>query len=1185
MASHLGADAVSGAGAERKRVETLGKLENGLRQAGDWYLWGPYVSERQWGTVREDYSAHGTAWEYLPHDHARSRAYRWGEDGLAGFCDVEQRLCLGLALWNGRDPILKERIFGLTGNQGNHGEDAKEYWWYLDATPSHSWNRWRYHYPQAEFPYAHLVDENAARSKHDPEFELLDTGIFDDDRYWIVEAHYAKGDPFDVLLTVQVTNAGPDEDTLHVLPTAWYRNTWAWEVDADIPVLRAGADEPRIETEHPFLGKLELVADDGPGGEAPELLFCDNETNDERLFGSGGRSQYPKDGINDHVVSGRETVNPEGTGTKAAFHYRITVAPGETVELRVRLRPAGATTSPWADFAAVTEARRGESDAFYGELTPPGCSNDEANVMRQALAGMLWGKQLYYYDVQRWLTGDPTQPTPPEARHGGRNAHWLTFEAFDIMSMPDPWEYPWFAAWDSAFHCVALAHVDPAFAKYQLTLLCREWFQHPNGALPAYEWAFDDVNPPVQAWAALQVFVIDGGRDVEFLSRIFDKLLVNFTWWVNRLDEDGSNLFEGGFLGLDNIGPIDRSNLPSGYVLEQADATGWMAAYALTMAVIAAVLNRTMRPATDLIVKFLEHFSLISEAIEEKGLWDDEDGFYYDQLRRPDGSVVPVKVRSMVGVLPLMAFAVVEDEAVARARTLGKHFSRLLERHDELLRVPGELVSKNGRTLVGVVGVDHLLRVFRRLLDEDAFLSPYGLRAVSRWHLEHPYHLDMGGYETSIDYEPAESTTSMFGGNSNWRGPVWFPVNYLVVDALLRYARYFGDGLTMEYPTGSGEQRTFAEIGEDLRRRLISLFLVGEDGRRPCHGWVDKLQTDPAWKDNIFFYEYFHGDNGAGLGASHQTGWTGIVADLIRRHGGADVPTIGDVLRPADRPRRAVIVLGPQACGSLDECRLARVARRRRARRVCDGNRRGPADAPLPRAARPGRRRAVGPDARARGARARPRRRRRSLPACDRRMGVRRGRSVRPRAPRLVHARPGRAAVALAGRERRPRARDRDGTRPLRGRDRPPSRVRRPAGRARAHAALHVAERPRRALRERRPGGRDDRGRLRVRGRVPRRGRGLAAGRRLVSRRAGARGGGPRAERPRGPLGGGSLQRRAAHGRRPRGDGGGRPERRPAPARRGARRGRARASDGARPAGGRHGRRSTSSSCLRRTSS
>jgi hypothetical protein len=522
--------------------------------------------------------------------------------------------------------------------------------------------------------------------------------------------------------------------------------------------------------------------------------------------------------------------------------------------------------------------------------------------MRQAFGGMLWSKQFYHYDVATWLDGDPAQPPPPQQRHGGRNARWRTFDAYDVLSMPDTWEYPWFAAWDLAFHCVALAHVDPAFAKYQLTLLCREWFQHPNGALPAYEWAFDDVNPPVQAWAALQVFVIDGGTDMAFLSRVFDKLLVNFTWWVNRLDADGSNVFEGGFLGLDNIGPIDRSHLPDGYVLEQADATGWMAAYALTMAVIAALLNRTTRPATDLIVKFLEHFSLIAEAMEAKGLWDEEDGFYYDQLRRPDGTVVPIRVRSMVGVLPLMAFAVVDEAILDRARLLGKHFGRLLERHDEQRRRPGGVEPGNGRALVGVVGVDHLRRILTRLFDEEAFLSPYGLRALSRWHRDHPFHLDMGGYQTAIDYEPAESTTSMFGGNSNWRGPIWFPVNYVVVDAMIRYARYFGDDLMLEYPTGSGERHTFAEIGDDLRERLISLFLVGEDGRRPCHGWVDKLQNDPHWKDNVVFNEYFHGDNGAGLGASHQTGWTGIVADLIRRHRNADIPTIGDVIQRLDQP-------------------------------------------------------------------------------------------------------------------------------------------------------------------------------------------------------------------------------------------------------------------------------------------
>jgi hypothetical protein len=892
-------------GAEARRAASLGPLENGLRQAGDWYHWGPYLSERQWGTVREDYSANGTAWEYLPHDHARSRAYRWGEAGLAGFSDVEQLLCLCLALWNGRDPILKERIFGLTGTQGNHGEDAKEYWWYLDATPSHSWNRWRYHYPQRAFPYGELVEGNAARGRQDPELELLDTGIFDDDRYWIVEADYAKADPHDLLLTVRVTNAGPEADTLHVLPTAWYRNTWAWEEGAERPELRE--DDGVLRTEHPFLGPLELHADAGPDGVSPTLLFCDNETNGERIFGRPGAA-CPKDGINDHVVDGADTVDPDQRGTKASYRYRVDVEAGATVELRLRLRPEGRPGSPWADFDEVAETRRREADEFYAELTPPRVPADEANVMRQAFAGMLWSKQLYYYDVARWLDGDPTQPRPPGSRLQGRNARWRNFDAFDIMSMPDCWEYPWFAAWDMGFHCVALAHVDPAFAKYQLTLLCREWFQHPSGAIPAYEWAFDDVNPPVQAWAALEVFAIDGGRDVDFLSRIFDKLLVNFTWWVNREDEDGSNVFEGGFLGLDNIGPIDRSHLPPGTKLEQSDATGWMASYALGMAVIASILNRHGRPATDLVLKFLEHFALISDALRESGLWNDEDGFYYDQLRRPDGSVVPVRVRSMVGILPLTAFAVLDEPVLQRAEAVGKRFSRMIGRRQlDLDRhaAEGRLVGEPGdrRLLLGVVEVEHLLRIFTRLFDEDAFLSPHGLRALSRWHLEHPYHLELDGMDATIDYEPAESTTGMFGGNSNWRGPVWFPVNYIVVNALVRYARYFGDDVRLEYPTGSGQQRTLGEIAEDIRRRLISLFLVGEDGRRPCFGWVERMQADPAWNDNILFHEYFHGDNGAGLGASHQTGWTGIVADMILRSGGAEILTTADLLRgPGEGP-------------------------------------------------------------------------------------------------------------------------------------------------------------------------------------------------------------------------------------------------------------------------------------------
>jgi Mannosylglycerate hydrolase MGH1-like glycoside hydrolase domain/Glycosyl hydrolase family 63 C-terminal domain len=896
--------------AERERVGGFGRLENGLRRAGDWYLWGPYVSERQWGTVREDYSADGDAWTYLPHDHARSRAYRWGEDGMAGFSDVEQRLCLGLALWNGRDPILKERMFGLTGAQANHGEDVKEYWWYLDAVPSHAWNRWRYHYPQAAFPYDDLLAGNGRRGKLDPEYELLDTGVFDEDRYWIVEVDYAKADPTDLLMVIRVTNAGPEEATLHVLPTAWFRNTWSWEVDAPRHRLRGRADGS-IAVDHPFLGDLELVAGAGPDGVAPTALFCENETNNQRLFGVPSPTRYPKDGINDHVVGGAATVNPDRDGTKAALWYRLAVAPAAAVELRLRLRPDGTEPAAalGADFDRVVARRRQEADAFYAELTPPDRPADEAMVMRQAFAGMLWSKQLYAYDVTRWLQGDPTQPTPPASRGRGRNARWGgSFEAFDVMSMPDKWEYPWFAAWDLAFHCVALAHLDPAFAKYQLLLLCREWFQHPSGALPAYEWDFGDVNPPVQAWAALEVFAIDGARDLDFLSRVFDKLLVNFTWWVNRQDANGSNLFEGGFLGLDNIGPLDRSHLPVGGTLEQSDATGWMAFYALSMAAIASILNRSgRRPTLDLVLKFLEHFAQIRNAMDTLGVWDDADGFYYDKLVTPDGTAVPVKVRSMVGVIPLLAAVVVDEEAIGRAEAVGKASARLLDqlggpRH---LAEQGLLRGEPGdrRLLLGVVGVEHLTKLLATLFDEAEFLSPHGLRALSAFHRDHPYELDVEGLRASIDYEPAESTTGMFGGNSNWRGPVWFPLNYLLISALERYHRFFGDQLTVEYPTG-GPRRTLDQVAADLRQRLIDLFVVGPDGRRPCFGGVDRLQHDPAWSGNLVFNEYFHGDNGAGLGASHQTGWTGLVGDLIRGRPGEGVYAIGDLGRVVDERAR-----------------------------------------------------------------------------------------------------------------------------------------------------------------------------------------------------------------------------------------------------------------------------------------
>jgi hypothetical protein len=897
---------------ERARVETFGKLEEGLLQASEWYLWGPYVSERQWGTVREDYSPDGEAWTYFPHDHARSRAYRWGEDGLAGFCDVEQRLCLSLALWNGRDPILKERIFGLTGAQGNHGEDAKEYWWYVDAVPSHAFNRWRYHYPQVAYPYADLVAENGRRGKHDPEYELLDTGAFDDDRYWIVEVDYAKATPTDVLMTVRVTNAGPDADTLHVLPTTWFRNTWSWDDAEPKPELRA-TDDGRVEIDHPLFGDLELLVGDGPDDVAPTLLFCENETNARLLYDDTKGTKFPKDGINDHVVGGAASVNPAQVGTKAACWYQLAIAPGATVELRLRLRPHGAAPASsrggareqalGEQFEQALAARVLEADEFYAELTPPGTSADEAKVMRQAFAGMLWSKQFFYYDVARWLDGDPAQPVPPASRLTGRNSRWRNFDALDIMSMPDKWEYPWFAAWDLAFHCVALAHVDPAFAKYQLLLICREWFQHPNGALPAYEWSFDDVNPPVQAWAALEVFAIDGATDIEFLRRVFDKLLVNFTWWVNREDADGSSLFEGGFLGLDNIGPIDRDHLPVAGTLEQSDATAWMALYSLHMATMASVLRRAGEPTLDLVLKFLEHFALIRSALAEQGMWDDDDGFYYDRIKMVDGTLVPIKVRSMVGVLPVLASVVVDELLIGRAEAFGKRFATLMGHRGfdmKTLTEQGLVRGEAGerRLLVGVVGVDRVTRLFERLFDEAEFLSPFGLRAVSQWHRDHPYELELGDLHATIDYEPAESTTDMFGGNSNWRGPIWFPLNYLLASSIKVYGEFFGDSLTVEYPTGSGVQHSLAEIAEDLRTRLISIFLVDADGRRPCYGQIDRFRTDPAWSEYVQFNEYFHGDNGAGLGAAHQTGWTGIVADLIRRGPGSDPGSLAQLLRP-----------------------------------------------------------------------------------------------------------------------------------------------------------------------------------------------------------------------------------------------------------------------------------------------
>jgi hypothetical protein len=851
-------------------------------QPGEWKAIGPYLSERAWGTVREDYSADGRAWQYFPYEHGRSRAYRWNEDGLAGICDLQQHLCFALAFWNGRDPFLKERIFGLAGPEGNHGEDAKEYWWYVDATPTASWLRWRYHYPQAEFPYARLREENARRGKHDREFELADTGVFDGGRYWQITADYAKAAPRDVCVRIRVRNAGPDAAALHVLPTLWFRNRWSWDEGAARPLIRAAEAPGSAIAEEESLGRWRLAAGPDPAGASPQLLFCENDTNAARLYGTPARTPYPKDGINDHVVAGARTVNPARNGTKMACWYRLAVAPGATVELRLRLAldQSSGALDLGAGFDRTLADRAREADEYYATLGPQGASDDEAAVMRQAFAGMTWSQQFYHYDVARWLDGDPTQPPPPAARKLGRNAGWRHLNNHDLLAMPDKWEYPWYAAWDLAFHCVVLAHTDAAAAKHQLLLMCREWYMHANGQLPAYEWNFGDVNPPVQAWAALAVFRIDGGTDLDFLARAFHKLLINFTWWVNRKDALGDNVFEGGFLGLDNIGPFDRSAmLPGAVVLEQSDGTAWMAKFCLNMLEMSLRLANHDRSYEGVAVKFFEHFASIASAMGE--LWDEQDGFFYDRLRMPDGSALTVRARSMVGLLPL--FAAVEVKASlweslpdfrARARWFIDHKPHLTA----CLR----FFARDGRPeLIALVDESRLRRVLARMLDETEFLSPWGLRSLSRFHRDHPLVVTLDGHERRLDYEPAESQTGLFGGNSNWRGPVWFPLNFLALESLRHLHATLGERFTVELPTGSGVQATLDEVAGELERRLLRLFLLDDKGRRPVYGESALFQRDPAWRDHILFYEYFNGDTGEGLGASHQTGWTALAGALV----------------------------------------------------------------------------------------------------------------------------------------------------------------------------------------------------------------------------------------------------------------------------------------------------------------
>ncbi len=825
--------------AEHARLaEATGKAEDDLFDANPWYEWGPYLSERAWGTVREDYSDSGDAWGYFPHDHARSRAYRWNEDGMAGISDVHHDLCLALALWNGRDPILKERMFGLTGPQGNHGEDAKEYWWYLDALPSHALLRWRYHYPQAEFPYGRLVEENGRRGKDDPEFELLDTGVFEDSRYWGVEVTYAKASATDVLMRVSIENHGPDPARLHVLPSLWFRNTWRWHDDAPPGSLGLDGDAVAVAG-HPRLAGYRLQAAAAPGGTTPTALFCDNETNLARLYGVDPATPFPKDGIGDHVVHGAASVNPAATGTKAAWWYPLDVPGGGRTELRLRLsrpEPARPDRAAWAgaSFDEVVAARTAEADDFYDALGPD-LDEDDRRILRQASAGLVWSKQMYPYRVESWLDGDPGEPPPPLGHRYGRNVGWRHLDSFDVLAMPDPWEYPWFAAWDLGFHAVAWAHLDPAFAKYQMLVLLREWFIHPNGAIPSYEWSFDDVNPPVQAMAAIRIFQIDGHQDVAFLKRAFHKLLLNFTWWLNRQDPDGNNVFGGGFLGLDNISPVDRSHLPPGVHIEQADGTAWMAYYSLAMLFIAVHLARHDDDVyEDMVVKFLEQFVLIVDAIGESGMFDATDGFFYDRITSPQGTE-PIRVQTLVSAIPVITAAAIGLRDPARITRLNKRFARLADRRagradDVAARL--RTVGDDHMMLLSIVSREQLATTLGAFFAEDGFLSPHGLRSISKRH-EKPYEVP-GVPGATISYEPAESRTNMYGGNSNWRGPVWLPVNYLVVRALAVYHQALGDDFTMDYPTGSGVEHTLAEVADDLTDRMLSIWRRGPTAAGRC---------------------------------------------------------------------------------------------------------------------------------------------------------------------------------------------------------------------------------------------------------------------------------------------------------------------------------------------------------------
>jgi hypothetical protein len=868
------------------------------RREQHWRRWGPYLAERAWGTVREDYSAEGQPWEYFPFEHSHLRAYRWGEDGIAGICDNHQRVCFALAFWNGRDPLLKERLFGLNGDQGNHGEDVKECYYYLDSTPTHSYMKYLYKYPQAEFPYQKLIDANRGRSRDEPEYELLDTGVFDQDRYFDIFAEYAKVEPEDILIRITVVNRAGAPATLHLLPTLWFRNTWTWKPGAQRPSLRRSAqcDEcAAIDIEEASLGSFRLTFDG-----RPPLLFTENESDGRTLWGEKNSSPYVKDSFHRYIVQGeRASVNPKQTGTRACAWYRFDLAPGQTHIIRLRLTRRGEASRMVpninGDIDGLFAERIQEADEFYS-FCPAHLSEDGRRVQRQAFAGLLWSKQFYHFVVETWLNGDPGQPSPPASRLSGRDSNWIHLYNEDVISMPDKWEYPWYAAWDVAFHAIPLALVDPDFAKTQLRLFLREWYLHPNGQIPAYEWAFGDVNPPVHAWACWRVFQIDrkltGHADYAFLESVFHKLLLNFTWWVNRKDAAGSNIFEGGFLGLDNIGVFDRSKpAPMGGHIEQSDGTSWMAMYCLNMLKIALELaSKVDLIYEDIASKFFEHFLYIASAMNDLshgGLWDDADGFFYDRLRLPDGNSLKLGVRSMVGLIPLFAVDTIEPAVIDSLTGFRRRMDWFLTHRPDLCGNIASL-SREGvesRRLLSLLGRSRLTQVLEKMLDENEFLSPHGIRAVSKYHEEHPFILSYGKNEYRVDYEPAESRTYLFGGNSNWRGPVWFPVNFLIIESLQRFCWYYGDDFTTEFPTGSGRHMNLGEIAAELSRRLSRIFLRDSSGRRPVYGTAEKFQSDPQFKDYIWYYEYFHGDTGAGIGASHQTGWTALVAKLLQQSG------------------------------------------------------------------------------------------------------------------------------------------------------------------------------------------------------------------------------------------------------------------------------------------------------------